>query len=185
MRKDRVELEQTPAFGTQEKKNKYYSTQDYEGTVRKRLEDEFMQPEGKSKLGLSTTQQTHSSNVQLIDHLQQSIQNYHPQFSKHTPIKKMNYIETDFEELLHEPVPAATQNIAVIKEENEVADRLQEEVHMQAAMEMIDMPRRRVAHIDREISALYKENRNVNLEYRKEKFMQIFLNKPMQRYLQS
>jgi hypothetical protein len=144
-----------------------------------------MQPEGKSKLGLSTTQQTHSSNLQLIDHLQQSIQNYHPQFTKHTPMKKMSYLETNFEELLPEAVPTVPQNIAVIEEETELAGRLQEEMHMQAAMEMIEMPRRRVTHIDREISALYKENRNVNLEYRKEKFMQIFLNKPMQRYLQS
>jgi hypothetical protein len=35
-------------------------------------------------------------------------------------------------------------------------------------------PSRKTKTVDREIANLYKENRNVNLEYRRDKFIKIF-----------
>jgi len=35
-------------------------------------------------------------------------------------------------------------------------------------------PSRRAKVVDREIAKLYKENRNVNLEYRRDKFIKLF-----------
>ena len=59
-----------------------------------------------------------------------------------------------------------------------VQKRIKEEELMQRVkVQLEDLPQRRTSRVDREITALYKENRNVNLEYRREQFMKIFLGK--------